>query len=200
MALAAGIGVVVTAVSRRYRGDRPQTRSMEQAQVLLCVSGAMMMIIIGNSLARAFGIAGAASIIRFRTPVEDPKDITILFLLMGLGMSAGVGAFGLAGLGTIFLCVMLVLLDRIGARRPRAMMVEVEADTREFPTAHLQSVFARNHVIFEPREVTQGKALSVRYYTLLDPDQSIESLSEQLMGGGRAGVKSVSWELPRKTE
>jgi hypothetical protein len=61
-------------------------------------------------------------------------------------------------------------------------------------------VFARNHVIFEPREVTQGKALSVRYYTLLDPDQSIESLSEQLMGGGRAGVKSVSWELPRKTE
>jgi anti-anti-sigma factor len=200
LALAAGIGVVVTAVSRRFRGDRPQTRSMEQAQVLLCVSGAMMMIIIGNSLARAFGIAGAASIVRFRTPVEDPKDITILFLLMGLGMSAGVGAFGLAGLGTIFLCVMLVLLDRIGARRPRAMMVEVEADSREFPTAHLQSVFARNHVIFEPREVTQGKALSVRYYTLLDPDQSIESLSEQLMGGGRAGVKSVSWELPRKTE
>ena len=62
---------------------------MEQAQTLLCVSGAMMMIIIGNSLARAFGIAGAASIIRFRTPVDDPKDVTILFLLMGLGMSVG---------------------------------------------------------------------------------------------------------------
>ena len=65
---------------------------MEQAQTLLCVSGAMMMIIIGNSLARAFGIAGAASIIRFRTPVDDPKDVTILFLLMGLGMSSGLGA------------------------------------------------------------------------------------------------------------
>ena len=64
---------------------------MEQAQTLLCVSGAMMMIIIGNSLARAFGIAGAASIIRFRTPVDDPKDVTILFLLMGLGMSSGLG-------------------------------------------------------------------------------------------------------------
>jgi hypothetical protein len=46
----------------------------------------------------------------------------------------------------------------------------------------------------------EGKALTVRYYTLLDPDQSIESLSEQLMSGGRAGVKSVSWELPRKSE
>ena len=59
----------------------------------------MMMIIIGNSLARAFGIAGAAGIVRFRTPVDDPKDVTILFLLMGLGMATGLGAFAVAGLG-----------------------------------------------------------------------------------------------------
>ena len=200
LVLATAIGVIVTAVHRRYRRERPQTQAMEQAQVLLCVSGALMMIIIGGSVARAFGIAGAASIIRFRTPVEDPKDITILFLLMGLGMSAGVGLFGVAGLGTAFLCLCLVLLNRIGAKRPRAMMAEVEAEGREFPTAHVQSVFARNKVIFEPREVSQGKALSVRYYTLLDPDQSLESLSEQLMEGGKASVKSVSWELPRKSE
>ena len=200
LVLATAIGVIVTSVHRRYRRERPQTQAMEQAQVLLCVSGALMMIIIGGSVARAFGIAGAASIIRFRTPVEDPKDITILFLLMGLGMAAGVGLFGVAGLGTLFLCLCLALLNRIGAKRPRAMMAEVEADGREFPTAHVQSVFARNKVIFEPREVSQGKALSVRYYTLLDPDQSLESLSEQLMAGGKANVQSVSWELPRKSE
>ena len=93
---------------------------MEQAQTLLCVSGAMMMIIIGNNLARAFGIAGAASIIRFRTPVDDPKDVTILFLLMGLGMSTGLGQFAVAGLGTAFLCVALLAarpdVDAEGAR------------------------------------------------------------------------------------
>jgi hypothetical protein len=80
------------------------------------------------------------------------------------------------------------------------MMVEVEADGREFPSAHVQSVFARNHVIFEPREVSQGKELSVRYHTLLDADQSLENLSEQLMAEGNAHVKSVAWELPRKSE
>lgn len=200
LVLATAIGVIVTSVHRRYRRERPQTQAMEQAQVLLCVSGALMMIIIGGSIARAFGIAGAASIIRFRTPVEDPKDITILFILMGLGMSAGVGLFGVAGLGTLFLCLCLVLLNRLGAKRPRAMMAEVEADGHEFPTSHVQGIFARNKVIFEPREVSQGKTLSVRYYTLLDPDQSLESLSEQLMAGGKANVKSVSWELPRKSE
>jgi len=200
LVLSALIGVTVTAVHRHYRRERPQTRSMEQAQVLLCVSGAMMMIVIGSSLVRAFGIAGAASIIRFRTPVEDPKDITILFLLMGLGMAAGVGEVGVAALGTLFLCLLLVVLDRVGSRRPRAMMAAVEADGREFPTAHVQTVFARNHVIFEPREVSQGKELSVRYYTLLDADQSLENLSEQLMADGKAHVKSVSWEMPRKSE
>ena len=105
---AALIGMLVTAVHKPSPRDRQGSRSMEQAQMLLCVSGAMMMIIIGNSLARAFGIAGAASIIRFRTPVDDPKDVTILFLLMGLGMSAGLGAFAVAGLGTAFLCLTLV--------------------------------------------------------------------------------------------
>ena len=60
---------------------------------------------------RRFGIAGAASIIRFRTPIEDARDITILFILMGLGMAAGVGGFAVAGLGTLFLCAMLPALN-----------------------------------------------------------------------------------------
>jgi anti-anti-sigma factor len=196
---AAAIGLLVTAVRRWQRRAR-QTRSMEQAQVLLCVSGAMMMIIIGDSVARAFGIAGAAAIIRFRTPVEDPEDITVLFLLMGLGMSAGLGAFGVAGLATAFLCVLLLVLDRVGTAKPRAMMVEIEAEGREFPSAHVHSVFAQHGVVFEPREVSQGKNVAVRYHAALDPSQSLEELSDRLVSDGRAGVKAVAWEPPKKSD
>src|SRR5207249_8046780 len=133
---------------------RERARSMEQAQTLLCVSGAMMMIIIGNSLARAFGIAGAASIIRFRTPVDDPKDVTILFLLMGLGMSAGLGAFAVAGLGTAFLCTMLLALGQGSVPKSRAMLVGVAASGTEFPWAHVEGVFARNNIVGEAREIS----------------------------------------------
>src|SRR5687768_4016910 len=72
---AAVIGMLVTIVHRQYRApaERQANPAMDQAQVLLCISGAMMMIIIGNNLARAFGIAGAASIIRFRTPVRSEE-------------------------------------------------------------------------------------------------------------------------------
>jgi anti-anti-sigma factor len=197
---AAAIGMLVTAVRRWQRRTPPQSRSLEQAQVLLCVSGAMMMIIIGDSVARAFGIAGAAAIIRFRTPVEDPEDITVLFLLMGLGMSAGLGAFAVAGLATAFLCVLLLVLDRTGAAKPRAMMVEIEAEGRDFPSAHVQRVFVQHGVVFEPREVSQGKTVAVRYHATLEPSQSLEELSERLVSDGRAGVKAVSWEPPKKSD
>src|SRR4030095_912356 len=134
MIAAALIGALVTAIHTPVSRDRP--KSLEQAQTLLCVSGAMMMIIIGNSLARAFGIAGAAGIVRFRTPVDDPKDVTILFLLMGLGMATGLGAFAVAGLGTAFLCVALMALSRVSTERPRVMSVEISAAGREFPATH----------------------------------------------------------------
>ena len=189
---AALIGALVSAVHQPVSRDRP--RSLEQAQTLLCVSGAMMMIIIGNSLARAFGIAGAAGIVRFRTPVDDPKDVTILFLLMGLGMAAGLGAFAVAGLGTEFLCIALLVLDSVASQRSRAMSVEMSAPGRQFPTSVVESVFVRNQVVFEPREISQGKnTISVKYHTWLDPRASLDDLSAQLMAEN-TGVESVSWD------
>jgi len=195
LVVAALIGLLVTAVHQPASRDRG--RSMEQAQTLLCVSGAMMMIIIGNSLARAFGIAGAASIIRFRTPVDDPKDVTILFLLMGLGMSCGLGAFAVAGLGTAFLCVALLVLDQLSTQKGRVMSVEILAGGRQFPTPHVENVFARNQIVFEPREISQADDVTVKYYTWLDARTSLEDLSVQLMADG-AGVKAVAWEHPKR--
>jgi anti-anti-sigma factor len=195
---AAIIGMLVTVVHRQYRTERQPNPTMDQAQVLLCISGAMMMIIIGNNLARAFGIAGAASIIRFRTPVEDARDITILFLLMGLGMAAGLGALAVAGLGTVFLCAMIPILNLFSSQRPRTMMVEIIGEEREFPTAHVLHVFAVNGVLFEPREVSQGDEATVKYLTTLKPTDSLEDLSAQLMGDGKKGIKNVSWSSPKR--
>lgn len=190
------IGALITAIHQPVSRDRP--RSLEQAQILLCVSGAIMMIIIGNSLARAFGIAGAAGIVRFRTPVDDPKDVTILFLLMGLGMATGLGAFAVAGLSTAFLVVSLLLLERMASQRTRLMSVEMSAPGRVFPTRHVEDVMVRNQVVFEPREISQGKInITVKYHTWLDPRISLDELSAQIMVEG-AGVESVSWDQVKR--
>lgn len=198
LGVAAVVGMLVTTVQRSYRGDGPPNPTLEQAQVLLCVAGALMMIIIGGSLARAFGIAGAAAIIRFRTPVEDARDITVLFLLMGLGMAAGLGGFAVAGLGTLFLCAMFPVLNLFSAPKPRQMLVEIVARGTDFPLNHVQTVFALNRIVFEPRELEQGDEATVRYLTVLGPDDSIEDLSQQLMDGGRAGIRNVSWSPAKR--
>ncbi len=191
------IGTLVTIVHRQYRHERNANPALDQAQVLLCIAGALMMIIIGNSVARAFGIAGAASIIRFRTPVEDARDITILFILMGLGMAAGLGALAVAGLGTLFLCAMIPILNHFSSARPRTMMVEIISEDRDFPTAHVHRVFAVNGIFFEPREVSQGDEATAKYLTTLKLTDSLEDLSGQLLGDGKKGIKNVSWAPPK---
>ena len=198
LVVAAIIGLIVTSVQRYYRSERTANPALEQAQVLLCVAGALMMLIIGSSIARAFGIAGAASIIRFRTPVEDARDITVLFILMGLGMAAGLGGFAVAGLGTIFLCAMFPVLNTFASARPRQMVVDIEAKGREIPFDHIQKVFAVNRVGFEPREVSQGDEATARYLTTLAPTDSLEELASQLLDGGKSGIKNVSWSPPKR--
>ena len=106
---------------------------MHHAQVLLCVSGALMMVLINDSLARAFGIAGAASLVRFRTPVDDPRDAAVMFLLMGLGMASGLGAFAIAVSGTVMVCLFLVVLARLSTAQTRSLRVELVAEGGRFP-------------------------------------------------------------------
>jgi hypothetical protein len=193
------VGALISAVHRRHPGDKPISRSLAQAQILLCVAGALMMIIIGNSVARALGIAGGATIVRFKTPVDDPKDSTVLFILLGLGMACGLGELGVAGLGAAFLCVCLVLLDWIVARKPRAMMLEMVSSSPEFPADYVNRLLAAYQVRFEPREVNQhDKKATVRYHCTFDPDTPLQRLSEQLTDAQVGGLKSVSWETLKK--
>jgi hypothetical protein len=198
LASAAVIGIVITGVQRQVRGERTMSPSMEQAQVLLAVAGALMMLIIGDSLARAFGLAGAAAVIRFRTPVDDPRDVTVLFLLMGLGMACGLGLLPLAGLGTAFLTVCLLLLSRLEVTADRCMKVAVVGNGAPLPIHFVEQVFARHRVTLEPIEITNGESSVVRYRARMPRSQSLEELNAQLLNGGANGIKSVTWEAPRK--
>jgi hypothetical protein len=198
LALAALLGALISFVHRRRPGDKPISRSLAQAEILLCVAGALMMIIIGDSLARALGIAGGATIVRFRTPVEDPKDTTVLFLVLGLGMACGLGSWAVALLGAVFLCVCLILLDFVGERKPRSMMLEMVASGFVFPTEYVNRLLAAYQVRFEPREVAHGAHPTMRYHCILDPDTPLQRLSEQLMDEKAGTLKSVVWETPKR--
>jgi hypothetical protein len=197
---AAGIGVAIVLVQRRARPEQPLSRSMEQAHVLLCVAGALTMLIVGDSLPRAFGVAGAATIVRFRTPIDDPRDVTVLFLLMALGMATGLGLAMVAAVGTLAVSVCIVLMQRGHAEAPRTMKVALVAEGRQFPATHVSSIFAAHQISVEPIEFSHGDKASVRYRALLHRETSLDAVSAELLGGAAApALASVSWEAAKKS-
>ena len=86
--------------------------SFVHAMVLLGVTVSMIMLIIGSNIARAFTLVGALSIIRFRNPVKDSRDVAFIFIAMAIGMSVGTGFYLAAVVFTLFACFMAYALTR----------------------------------------------------------------------------------------
>ena len=80
------------------------------------------------------------------------------------------------------------------------MLVGVdEARGREFPLAHVVSVFASYGVTWEPLEFTQGDEAEMKYRTTLPPHVLIDEVTDALVAGDTLGLASVSWEPPKKS-
>lgn len=78
--------------------------------ILLAPITSFVMMVIGNSIARAFSLVGALSIIRFRTPLKDTRDTLFVFLSLGIGFATGIGAYIIAVFGTIAVCLFALTL------------------------------------------------------------------------------------------
>jgi hypothetical protein len=109
-ALAVLAGVVLAFVYRRTYTGVVFLSPVAHTQVLLAVGGALIWLVVGDNIVRAFGLAGMIGLIRYRTRIADPKDTTILLFSMIIGMACGLGQFLVAGIGTAFVIVALVWL------------------------------------------------------------------------------------------
>ena len=79
--------------------------------VMLPVIIAVIILLIGDNVARAFSLAGAFTIIRFRSAPADPKDITYIFFTLAAGLALGLGYIGYAALFTVILSLVTVLME-----------------------------------------------------------------------------------------
>jgi hypothetical protein len=119
VALATALGALVAfrPWRRLLRGTRPPPLQGAQSQTLIAAAGALMVMVIGESVARAFGLVGLGSFIRFRSGISDPRDAAILFVMIGVGMACGLGLAPMAAAGTGLVCVILIVFDLTGRKR-----------------------------------------------------------------------------------
>src|SRR6187399_152784 len=129
--LAALLGAIVAFRPwRRFMGRaRPPSAQAAQSQTLIAASGALMVIIIGESIARAFGLVGLGSFIRFRSGIRDPRDAALLFVMIGIGMACGLGLPIMAAVGASLVIALLLLFDA-GARQRIVVTIDASDPAR----------------------------------------------------------------------
>lgn len=113
LGLAFLLGIIITQVYSRTHKGTTYSQSFCHTVILMAMVVAVVMMIIGSNIARAFSLVGALSIIRFRTAVKDARDTGFVFFAMAAGMACGTG-FYLTGLTmTVMVCLLLLLLSAI---------------------------------------------------------------------------------------
>ena len=194
--LAAALGTVITAAQRQNAAELFLSRPMEQAQVLLCLGAALIVTLIGDSLARAVGVLGGAAIVRVRSPIEDPKDATVLFVLLGLGMATGLGLYDLAILAALVVSVLLVLFKGVRERKLRSLTLQIVCSEPNIPIERVEETLSRAAFSFEPREITRGERPVIRYQVCVDSGLPLSELSQDLLRDEK--IYSLSWDTPKK--
>lgn len=122
--LAAILGTVL-ALRPRRRGRAGRSILVVQTQIMLAVVGAVIMLVVGNSLSRAFGIVGAAGLVRYRSTIDDPKEAVVMLCALGAGLASGVGLYQLAPFATLFMTAMLYVVEYFEPTARRFFELEV---------------------------------------------------------------------------
>lgn len=189
------LGLVVATVHRWSVPNRLVPPSLVASLALLPVVAGLVLMVIGNSLARAFSLVGALAIIRFRTRLQSTWDISFVFLSLAVGIGCGVGALDLSIVGTGVAVLAVAILGVLPGARPQSdvHMLRCDVSTWQVSEAQLLPVIDR-HVrgrwLSSARTVRFGESLSLTYRILLDRKSNLESLVREL--AGIEGVERVT--------
>lgn len=112
--LAAVLSFFVSLIYKRLNRGRENIHFMMQSLIVLSITIAAAMMIVGNELARAFGLVGAVSVIRFRTAVQNYRDMAFVFIAIVIGMACGLRFYLLAGIVGVSTGGLLFLFGIIG--------------------------------------------------------------------------------------
>ncbi|MCE2399991.1 DUF4956 domain-containing protein [Candidatus Poribacteria bacterium] len=103
------LSVFIVLIYQWTHAKAPQ-KSFTDTLIILCMLISVVMVIIGDSIARAFSLVGALSIIRFRTAIQDPRDIGFVFFALAAGMAVGAGSPAVAILATFLIGIIILCM------------------------------------------------------------------------------------------
>ena len=192
--LAAGLGSVLAFRPRR-RGTPARSAPVIQTQIVLAIVGAMVMLIVGSSLARAFGIVGVASLIRYRAKIDDPKDAVVMLATLCVGLASGVELYGLALFATVFILAILWVVESLEPEQRKTFDLKVVAADPAALRADVEAILRRSGVKFELRS---AGAKDLVYEASLPISVRTDRIANAILTLQPNGETEVSWEEKKK--
>jgi uncharacterized membrane protein YhiD involved in acid resistance len=187
--VAAALGAALAFRPRR-RGTPPRSPAVIQTQIILAVVGALVMLVVGASLARAFGIVGAANLVRYRSKVRDPKDAGVMLSCLALGLAAGVGIYEVAAVSTLFILGVLWVLESFEPERDKGFLLKIKAKESAGLQEGIEGVLRKNGVRYELRTSSPE---DLTYSVDMPVSKKIDRLTSALQALGSRTEMAVVW-------
>ncbi|HEX8457012.1 MAG TPA: DUF4956 domain-containing protein [Pyrinomonadaceae bacterium] len=204
LGLAALLVAVLAFRPRRAIPGLPRNPYVVQTQILLAVVASALMMIVGDSAARAFGIFAAASLVRFRTNIRDPKETTVLLISLAIGLATGVGRWEVALTLVLFVFPLLWVLERYELGQV-VRPIQVTVKTRDTVRTQdmLLQLFKRYRFNAELRQLdpadTEEPVGCIVYFLNMNLNISTDRLSEEIMSSDPHNIEGIEWEQTKGT-
>jgi hypothetical protein len=192
--IAAGLACLL-ALRPRRRGTPKRQAPVVQTQIILAIVGAVVMLVVGSSLARAFGIVGAAGLVRYRAKIDDPKDAGVMLSTLAVGLAAGVGVYLLALFATAFIIGVLWIVESFEPKATHAFELKVKAKDPASLKPLLDKLLTRYRFGFELRGTSTEE---LEYEVKLPLEGKTDTISTRIMELAPDNVTAVEWNEKKK--
>ncbi len=191
--IAALLGAALGVIRPIRRGLVPRSSHVIQTQVLMAIIGAVVMIVVAESLARAFAIAGAAGLVRYRAKIEDPKDAGVLLVSLAVGLATGAGLLAVAAVLCGFVILVLWVLESFEPS-DRAQFDLVIASKESFKLRpQIEHAFRGKDVRYQ---LWGSSPHELRYEVSVPLDQDIKKLTK-IIRRLNGPDTSVDWQIKK---
>jgi len=152
---------------------------------MLPITISIIIMLVGSNIARAFSLAGAFSIIRFRSSMGDPKDIAYVFFTMAIGLALGTGLIGYAILFAVMLCLIMLLLNTLHfgkKKNPPKLLKIMMPENMDYQNT-FDDIFEKYtslHEMLRVRTSDLGSLFEVQYNILLKKDINEKSMLDEI--------------------
>lgn len=179
------LGLVISFVYKKTHKGLSYSQSFVVTNIFIAVIVCMVIMIIGNNLARAFALVGALSIIRFRTVVKDTKDTAYIFWSLAVGMAAGTGSYFLAIAGTaiITFIAFVLYMTNYGSIYKSEFILQFRTtndDNKKDEYSKIISDYTKSSKLLNVESSGDNKSLKLSFDVVMKEDKSYDKFVTDL--------------------